>query len=86
MWAAEHAGPVRLAVRVLVVKIRIVGVAMREHLMAMAMRVWPGCADAIGVLVLVVFVVHVMVIVLERLVRVFVLVALAHMQPHAQLY
>ena len=56
--------------RVLVVDIRVVGMAMGEHLMAMPMRMGLGRMDALRMLVLVMLVVDRQVIVRERIVRV----------------
>ena len=69
--------------RVLMMDVWVVRMAMREHLMAMQVRVGLICG-AIGVAMSMVLVVDMAVLMHEGLVRMLMLVAFAHMQPDAQ--
>lgn len=64
------------------VEVRIVWVAMAEAIMAMPMRMWLG--DGSSMVMLVVGVVHVGMLALERLMKVFMVVTLGEMQPEAK--
>ena len=66
------------------VDVRMVRVLVREHLVAINMRMRPVTAPGKRMFVAVMLVVPVPVGVLERLVRVVMQVPLPHMEPHTQ--
>jgi hypothetical protein len=65
-----------------VMQVGVVRVAMHHPLVPMSMRVRLGAVPARLVRMAVVLVVHVTMLVLHLLVHVFMLVALAHVQPY----
>ena len=69
-------------VRVPMVSVRKVPVTVRHHDMGVRMAVWLGSAQALGMSMLVMDVVHVFMRVLFGIVRVQVTMALGQVQPH----
>ena len=76
--------PVHMPVHMPVMNIRVVRVLVRHGLVAVRVRVRLFTGPCPGVLMLMMRVVRVWVSVLKRLVRMLVLMPLAHMQPNAQ--
>ena len=67
-----------------VVRIRKVRMPMFHRFVSVPMAMFSARRQRLGVSVLVMLVVHVFVLVLEHLVKVFVLVSLGQMQPHTE--
>ena len=95
MRAEFEAGPVKpsdssaigagsVGVIVPVVEVRVVGVPVRDRRVPVAVRMWLARRVTRGVFVLVMEVVDVAMGMLQRFMRVFVIVRLGDVQPHAE--